>query len=97
MRREPITDAVLRKFIDFEGELVSLPGYGTVCCSDFGEFGLDLARELLALRGAARRMLTKARSVYDRLCSESGQSPAQDGECWAEAEALDDLLPKEPA
>lgn len=97
MRRELIPDAVLWAFTGSERELVKLPGYGVVCCSDMGGFGLDLARELLALRGAARRMLTKARSVYDRLCSESGQSPAQDGECWAEAEALDDLLPKEPA
>lgn len=106
MRREPIPDAVLRACACWRegpatdlitGEVLTDPEILQHLLSMVRADAGDLARELLAMRGAARRMLTKARSVYDRLCRESGQSSAQDGECWAEAEALDDLLPKEPA
>ena len=52
--RPSIPDKTLLDFVEAEHELVSLPGYGTVSCSDLGTFGEDMARELLALREAAR-------------------------------------------
>ena len=91
MRREPITDAVLRAFTGSERELVKLPGYGVVCCSDMGGFGLDLARELLALRGAAKFAWGGLKDI------EEGRDGPGEKWCAEACRNIEDLLPKEPA
>lgn len=87
MRRELIPDAVLWAFTGSERELVTLPGYGVVCCSDMGGFGLDLARELLALRGAAR-------CVFE--CMSGSWAEVDPKTLDVLREALPPMQPKEP-
>lgn len=87
--RPPIPDKTLLDFVEAEHELVSLPDYGTVSCSDLGAFGEDMARELLALREAARFAWGGLKDI------EEGRDGPGEKWCAEACRNIEALLPEE--